>query len=661
MVSRDTFRAVLDLGLCPKACLENISEFGPGVEVVRKYCEQFPPDWGSPLYVEQFVEHFQQADDEAVRISGKKSALAHQEHRHASFSGRHFVEGLPGDAVQRDLFGPRGTAERLAPFFGAPSALDAEMPMQVYRELVAVPVQLAPPRRDGDEPSRVSDNSYNSIDFLRCFSNMTSVFDAPQALFSQRLWNQMLRCQAKPSETRKFLAEAGLGMDVANEMIQSSPMNWTTFLVCICEVRQATALGPEFLQAAEGLQQRRDVQFALPGLCYCVRLVRRVAALLRLPAPVAGSSEAGAGGPASGGTLAAAAPILPARNGLPAGSPEACAAGPASGRAPAVAATAIFAPRCGLLSRRRAGATDAQARPSPARGGRCEAGEGPEAREADDKVREQVLAARDLLSRSARAQMAMQDMIDRPGMPRALFEPILAPAMGDQEGDRRTALAALTVLDGISSDGDVLRAQQRRLLGRPANAAAASSALGQPPAIKQGLPEPGPVAQGQASAAQGPAPAQEQPPARRRRGWHAGQRERPRGYAPERFRGLRQDKAERAASRGGQCRACKRCCRARLVPAAAIKCARARPEQQRCGFPARSGPFKCNAVWTLSSWARMESVSPGAVESRNSLVQEAYTSAMEQVPAPQSKREWVAFWATHREKLRLGRCEREWV
>eukprot|EP00959_Pyramimonas_sp_CCMP1952_P140157 2933113-Pyramimonas_sp.AAC.1 len=55
-------------------------------------------------------------------------------------------------------------------------------------------------------------------------------------------------------------------MDVANEMIQSSPMNWTTFLVCICEVRQATALGPEFLQAAEGLQQRRDVQFALPGL-----------------------------------------------------------------------------------------------------------------------------------------------------------------------------------------------------------------------------------------------------------------------------------------------------------------------------------------------------------------------------------------------------------
>ena len=129
------------------------------------------------------------------------------------------------------------------------------------------------------------------MDFLRCYSNiMTSVFGSPQALFSQRLWGKMLCCQAKPSETTKLLADAGLNMEVANEMIQSSRMNWTTFLVSICEVRQAMRLaGPELKCAIVGLQQRPDVQSAVPGLVedivaagaehregYCVRLVRRV-------------------------------------------------------------------------------------------------------------------------------------------------------------------------------------------------------------------------------------------------------------------------------------------------------------------------------------------------------------------------------------------------
>ena len=87
----------------------------------------------------------------------------------------------------------------------------------------------------------ISDGSYNSMDFLRCFSNiMTDVFDSPEVVFTNALWTKMLQCQSKPAETWQFLSEFGMDMDAANILIAETPdMNWTTFLVCMCEVRQA--------------------------------------------------------------------------------------------------------------------------------------------------------------------------------------------------------------------------------------------------------------------------------------------------------------------------------------------------------------------------------------------------------------------------------------
>ena len=44
MLSRETFKAVLDLGLCPKACLDNISELSRLGEVFRaSWAVQVPP------------------------------------------------------------------------------------------------------------------------------------------------------------------------------------------------------------------------------------------------------------------------------------------------------------------------------------------------------------------------------------------------------------------------------------------------------------------------------------------------------------------------------------------------------------------------------------------------------------------------------------------
>ena len=57
------------------------------------------------------------------------------------------------------------------------------------------------------------------------------------------LWEKMLACQSKPSETRQTLRHLKLNMAGANAFIQSvEGMNWTSLLVCVCELRQA--MGP---------------------------------------------------------------------------------------------------------------------------------------------------------------------------------------------------------------------------------------------------------------------------------------------------------------------------------------------------------------------------------------------------------------------------------
>lgn len=137
---------------------------------------------------------------------------------------------------------------------------------------------------------------------------------------------------------------------------------------------------------------------------------------------------------------------------------------------------------------------------------------------------------------------------------------------------------------------------------------------------------------------------------KKRRGWHADERGNPRGLC-QAFQALSKKKQDDAESRGGKCRECKRCGWARKVPKAAALSASRRPEQQRCTFPVRDGPYKCASVWTTQSWARMKEVCEDNMIQYNDLVYEAYATAREVLGKPENKKQWEIFWKTHRKTL----------
>lgn len=339
-------RRVLALNLCPKADLKNISEFAPvkalfdagidarwspltlastflvargirgreGVEALRSFCEteSFVLDWQNDGFVERFVTFFEQAWVDAIRATRAVSALSHQEGRHAGLSGMHFVETLKYDGLRHNLL--RDVAQRLASFFQDPAEVSAQSLMEFYKTLVAKPFCLITNTYDvhrngcrvlrkapkvvadaikGKAAPMVKDNSYNSMDFLRCFYNiMRSCMQAPVVLFTEPLWTKMCKCQSA-SDVDYF----ELTMEQANDLIrENSFMNWTTLLVLLCEVRQAIdAKGlSHFLwtldklvvrnaELAPALEDVTDflVQLGAKGkTCYCVRLYEQVDAWL---------------------------------------------------------------------------------------------------------------------------------------------------------------------------------------------------------------------------------------------------------------------------------------------------------------------------------------------------------------------------------------------
>ena len=240
-----------------------------GVEVLYEFCAKFTSDWRQDHVVMSFVDHFESRWRQEVKRTGMVSALSHQEHLHAGLSGMNYVETLKEAENRMLLFGNGGVAHRLAPFFEEPENLNAELLLDFYTALVEQPfpmatqsyyVQLEGARILGKRPRiqaaavqtrvplvksrvpKVSDGSYNSMDFLRCFSNvMTSVFDAPEVLFTDALWNKMLECQRKHNEIKDLLGYFDMNVGKANEFIsewRTEGMNWTTFLICLCEVRQ---------------------------------------------------------------------------------------------------------------------------------------------------------------------------------------------------------------------------------------------------------------------------------------------------------------------------------------------------------------------------------------------------------------------------------------
>ena len=293
-----------------------------GVQMVFDFCKANPPMWTDSTYVDCFVDAFEKKWQEQVLKTGKVSALSHQEHLHAGLSGMNFVATLKEEGNRLLLFAENGIAARIAPYIGQPHLLDADVLLCFYQDLVVAPLHMTPKtysvqiegakilgkkhKQDGNDTltekkcSTVGEGTYNSMDFVRCFSNiMTEVLKAPRVLFSKGLWAKMLSCQSHPKETRELLDYFDMDMDKANTLIIESPgMNWTTFLVCLCEIRQAMGTTPQakddFIRLVQMLEARPNLhaavadvansiveQGAISKQCYCVRVCVEVQSWFR--------------------------------------------------------------------------------------------------------------------------------------------------------------------------------------------------------------------------------------------------------------------------------------------------------------------------------------------------------------------------------------------
>lgn len=273
-----------------------------GVQEVFSFCKAHPPTWQDDKYVDRFIEAFEAKWKEEVLKTRKVSALSHQEHHHAGLSGMNFVETLKNKDNRFLLFGKDGIAARLAPYFGQPHLLDADLLLRFYQDLVKKPLHMTSStyavqiegarilgkkhKKDngdddfGEKKDRtVAEGSCNSMDFLRCFSNiLTDVFKSPpmrEVLFTKELWMKMLSCQSHPRETRELLQYFNMDMDKANDFITATPgMNWTTFLVCLCEIRQAMGdtyqSKDSFIRLVQMLEVRPNLHSAVASVSDCI-------------------------------------------------------------------------------------------------------------------------------------------------------------------------------------------------------------------------------------------------------------------------------------------------------------------------------------------------------------------------------------------------------
>jgi hypothetical protein len=100
---------------------------------------------------------------------------------------------------------------------------------------------------------------------------------------------------SKPTETEDLLSYFDIDMHSANKIIEDTPgMNWTTFFVRVCEVRQAMSKDRNaFVSLLEKLEKRPELKETIDELirsivekgatsthCYCVRLCAQVHELM---------------------------------------------------------------------------------------------------------------------------------------------------------------------------------------------------------------------------------------------------------------------------------------------------------------------------------------------------------------------------------------------
>ena len=126
------------------------------------------------------------------------------------------------------------------------------------------------------------------MDFTRAYSNiLTDVFGAADVAFTLPLWKRMLAAQRKRSDVDELLEYFQMDMGKANDMIRDvHGLNWTTFLVLLCEVRQEMGQSrAQMERLLTWLEERPGLKDAVDQVvkevveagatsheCYCVRV-----------------------------------------------------------------------------------------------------------------------------------------------------------------------------------------------------------------------------------------------------------------------------------------------------------------------------------------------------------------------------------------------------
>ena len=86
---------------------------------------------------------------------------------------------------------------------------------------------------------------------------------SPQILFIKGLRMKMKSDQRQPKQKRELLQYFSMDMDKAIDIINAMPgIIWTTFLVCLCEIRQAMGKIPQRHLHPLGTNARSSPQLA---------------------------------------------------------------------------------------------------------------------------------------------------------------------------------------------------------------------------------------------------------------------------------------------------------------------------------------------------------------------------------------------------------------
>ena len=249
-------------------------------------------DVEDPKRLAAFAEAMIELYNERVSRDGKRSFLSHGEAFHRGLSGVHFIRAL---LLEEQLALIEKLAGELVVFWekAAAKTIRRQDLLDCYAIFDKSNLMLyaCPPDEEKKfKTRRLRRGSYNSMDFFRTFYNCwATVLRQPDVVPCNAFWEKVLLSQKDPEETKNLLSDFGLSEYFALSAFLSSGcgVTWTTLLVLLCEVRQATrelttrgfdSLVWKVLESAH-LQQEverttADIKRigATGSLCFCTRL-----------------------------------------------------------------------------------------------------------------------------------------------------------------------------------------------------------------------------------------------------------------------------------------------------------------------------------------------------------------------------------------------------